>query len=134
MFQRAAHDLLGSITVAAMLAVSAPALSQTPEPDVRAGPPDASASSRRNVSLGDAPPAPSELERTMLLTTLEHERLTWERSLSAHIEHFKAYPGEAAGAGGEATVVFQIDRRGRVLKSGIAQSSGSSVLDEETLA
>jgi periplasmic protein TonB len=35
---------------------------------------------------------------------------------------------------GTATVAFTIDRGGRLLSSRIVQSSGSSLLDEETLA
>jgi periplasmic protein TonB len=76
-----------------------------------------------------AAPAPGEVEgpTTAVVTT-------WERSLVVRLDRFKHYPPQAAGARGVASVVFQIDRRGHVLKSEIVQSSGSSALDEEALA
>jgi protein TonB len=60
----------------------------------------------------------------------------WESALAAHLERFKRYPQEARARGdqGTATVAFTIDHEGRLVSSRIVQSSGSAMLDEETLA
>jgi protein TonB len=60
----------------------------------------------------------------------------WQTRLAAHIERFKRYPAEARSRGeqGIAKVAFKIDHEGRVLSSRIVQSSGSTALDQETLA
>jgi periplasmic protein TonB len=58
----------------------------------------------------------------------------WEISLKARIEAVKRYPVQAHGARGVAEAAFRIDRSGHVLESHIAKSSGSSILDAETLA
>jgi periplasmic protein TonB len=76
-----------------------------------------------------AAPAPGQDEERAAVVLA-----TWERALSARLERFKRYPPQAAGARGVASVVFQIDRRGHVLRSRIVQSSGSSALDEDALA
>jgi periplasmic protein TonB len=62
--------------------------------------------------------------------------IQWQTSLAAHLGRFKRYPATARSRGeqGTATVAFTIDRDGRLLSSRIVQSSGSSLLDEETLA
>jgi protein TonB len=60
----------------------------------------------------------------------------WQTLLAAHIEHFKRYPAEARSRGehGTAKVAFTIDHEGHLLRSSIVQSSGSTALDQETLA
>ncbi len=60
----------------------------------------------------------------------------WESVLAAHLERFKRYPDKARARGdqGTATVAFTIDHDGRLVTSRIVQSSGSEILDEETLA
>ena len=62
--------------------------------------------------------------------------IRWESLLAAHIEHFKRYPAEARSRGehGIAKVAFTIDHEGHLLRSRIVQSSGSTALDQETLA
>jgi periplasmic protein TonB len=60
--------------------------------------------------------------------------LRWERSLVAHLERSKRYPRDAAGKSGVARLAFVIDRQGRLLGSQILKSSGSAMLDAETLA
>jgi periplasmic protein TonB len=76
-----------------------------------------------------AAPAPGEVEAPTTAVVAK-----WERSLVAHLKRFEHYPPGADGARGVASVEFQIDRRGHVLKSLIVQSSGSSALDREALA
>ena len=64
------------------------------------------------------------------------EMIQWQNALATHLARFKRYPNAARSRGeqGTATVAFTIDRDGRLLSSRIVQSSGSSLLDEETLA
>ena len=60
--------------------------------------------------------------------------VSWQNSLVAQLERNKRYPPQAAGEQGTAKLAFRIDRHGRVVSSRIVGSSGSAVLDEETLA
>jgi periplasmic protein TonB len=62
--------------------------------------------------------------------------LRWQSELAAHLERFKRYPlaARAQGEQGIVKVAFTINHEGRVLSSHIVQSSGSPMLDEETLA
>jgi TonB family protein len=59
----------------------------------------------------------------------------WESALRAHIERFKRYPPEARARGdqGTARIAFTIDHEGHLVSSRIVQSSGSAMLDQETL-
>jgi protein TonB len=59
----------------------------------------------------------------------------WQSALVAHIERFKRYPAEARAHDerGVARVAFSIDHEGRILASRIVQSSGSAMLDAESL-
>ena len=59
---------------------------------------------------------------------------SWPRLLVSHLQQFKRYPPQANGQIGVASVTFSIDRRGRLLTSRILHSSGSAILDGETLA
>jgi periplasmic protein TonB len=69
-------------------------------------------------------------------TETQTELIQWQNALAAHLGRFKRYPSLARSRGeqGTATVAFTINRDGRLLNSRILQSSGSSLLDEETLA
>ena len=58
----------------------------------------------------------------------------WQQSLLARIDRFKRYPAQARGAEGVASLSFSIDRKGHLLSSRIVKSSGSAILDAETLA
>jgi protein TonB len=75
------------------------------------------------------PPTAPQAARTPPPTVVR-----WQSRLTAHIERFKRYPGRAHGEAGIATVAFTIDHEGRLLRSTIVQSSGSTALDQETLA
>ena len=61
---------------------------------------------------------------------------SWESALVARLERFKRYPPEAQSRGesGIAQLAFSIDRSGGVHRAHIIRSSGSSLLDRETLA
>jgi protein TonB len=76
-----------------------------------------------------APPTPGAAVRTPATF------IRWQSALAAHLERFKRYPAAARTRGeqGIAKVAFTIDHEGHLLSSRIVQSSGSSVLDEETL-
>jgi protein TonB len=58
----------------------------------------------------------------------------WRSQLVARLERYKRYPSEARGDSGIAQVAFRVDRSGGVHNVRIARSSGSSLLDRETLA
>jgi len=60
----------------------------------------------------------------------------WKSQLVARLERYKRYPSEAQSRGesGVAQLAFDIDRRGGVHHARIVRSSGSSLLDRETLS
>lgn len=60
---------------------------------------------------------------------------TWKSAMVMHINKHKRYPNAARSRGliGEVQVVFAMDRSGRVLRSRIQHSSGSSLLDTEAV-
>jgi periplasmic protein TonB len=78
-----------------------------------------------------APPTPGAAVQKLRIDTFR-----WQTALAAHIERFKRYPAKARSSGeqGVTTVAFTIDRQGQLLTSHIVQSSGSPMLDQETLA
>lgn len=59
---------------------------------------------------------------------------SWRSQLVARLERYKRYPSEARGDNGTTQVAFRVDRGGGVHNARIARSSGSSLLDRETLA
>jgi protein TonB len=60
----------------------------------------------------------------------------WKSELVSRLERAKRYPAEAQSRGeqGVAQLAFSVDRRGGVHGARIARSSGSSALDQATLA
>jgi protein TonB len=60
----------------------------------------------------------------------------WKSQLVARLERFKRYPPEAQARGeqGVAQLAFSIDRSGAAHHARIVRSTGSSLLDRETLA
>lgn len=60
----------------------------------------------------------------------------WKSALVARLERYKRYPPEAQSRGeyGVAQLAFSVDRSGGVHHAHITRSSGSSVLDRETVA
>ena len=59
---------------------------------------------------------------------------SWRSQLVARLERYKRYPSEARGDVGVTQVAFRVDRSGGVHGVRIARSSGSNLLDRETLA
>ena len=76
-----------------------------------------------------APPTPGAAVRTPAAL------IRWQSALAARLARFKRYPAAARARGvqGIAKVAFTIDHEGHLLSSHIVESSGSSLLDEETL-
>ena len=60
----------------------------------------------------------------------------WKSQLVARLERYKEYPSQAQSRGeqGVAQLSFSVDRGGGVHHARIVRSSGSSLLDEATLA
>ena len=60
----------------------------------------------------------------------------WKSALVARLERYKRYPPEAQSRGeyGVAQLAFNVDRSGGVHHPHITRSSGSSLLDRETVA
>jgi len=60
----------------------------------------------------------------------------WKSQVVARLERYKRYPSEAQSRGeaGVAQLAFSIDRSGGVHNARIVRSSGSGLLDRETLA
>jgi TonB family protein len=61
-------------------------------------------------------------------------RTTWQRELVAHLDRHKRYPADREQKTAEIVVSFSIDRRGRLLSSAIAKSSGDPAFDAAALA
>lgn len=106
-------------------------------------PPPKKKKASRPMQLASAPmPAPQIDARAtapsqgMPSPASRQAALTWNSAISAALERAKRYPPEAKSRGeqGTAVVAFSVDRAGNVLSSRIARSSGSSILDQETLA
>lgn len=61
--------------------------------------------------------------------------LSWQKSVTLHLDKHKKYPGDAGKRGeeGVASVTFSIDRSGQVINSRLDKSSGSELLDKEAI-
>jgi len=76
------------------------------------------------VTTAPPPPRPSAAQIT-----------SWHRQIALKIERHKGYPAaaQARHETGVAQLTFAIDRRGKVVTSRLARSSGSAALDQETI-
>jgi periplasmic protein TonB len=85
-----------------------------------------------NAALAQGTAAPTIAPQN---APLPAEVVQWQNALATHLGRFKRYPAAARSHGerGTATVTFTIRRDGRLVSSRIVQSSGSPLLDEETL-
>jgi protein TonB len=102
---------------------------------------DAAEQQPQEASTAAAPPSVPETAVQAAAPAIGHatrlpsaSTLRWQRSLVAHLERSKRYPHQASGQSGVARLAFSIDRQGRLLGSRIVKSSGSALLDAETLA
>lgn len=97
---------------------------------------------QRNASVASAPSsADTKSERALAPTPGANSQNpnalpNWKSQLVAQLERNKRYPPEAQSHGeqGVAQLAFNVDRNGGVHNAHIARSSGSSVLDQATLA
>ena len=87
-------------------------------------------STAENMAERAAAPAPGAASRN------PYAVLNWKSQMVARLERSKRYPSEARvrGEQGIAQLAFSIDRHGGVHHARIVHSSGSSLLDEATLA
>lgn len=98
---------------------------QPPEP----APPVAGPSQSPSTPVPESPAAPAA-------ASSPGGARSWQSQVLAHLERHKRYPrgAQARRQEGVAHVRIRIDRQGRVLSSRLEESSGSALLDEETLA
>lgn len=61
-------------------------------------------------------------------------KLTWQKTLMAHLNRNKRYPSGAARRSAEVAVAFTLDRLGHVVGSSVKRSSGDRSFDEAALA
>jgi protein TonB len=98
-----------------------------PEPPIEMKPPTAAPSVEMPPSDA-APPTPGTDVKTRRLSIIR-----WQSALAAHLERHKPSSARARGEQGTVRIAFTIDRDGRLVTSQIVQSSGSAMLDRETL-
>ena len=98
-----------------------------PEPPIEAKPPTAAPSVEIPPSEA-APPTPGAEVQTRRLSVIR-----WQSALAAHLERHKPSSARARSEQGTVRIAFTIDRDGRLVTSRIVQSSGSAMLDRETL-
>ena len=82
------------------------------------------------------PTEPAAPRTTAPPQAAEAARANYNGRLSAHLQRYKQYPhaSRSAGQEGIAMLSFTVDRNGQVLSSSLAKSSGSTALDNETMA
>jgi protein TonB len=112
---------------------------QTPPPKEETKPPEPEAEVALPVPeppKQEPPPEEKQATAPQQARPLPSSIIRWRSLLAAHIERFKRYPAEARSRGeqGITKVAFKIDHEGHLLSSRIVQSSGSTALDQETLA
>jgi periplasmic protein TonB len=97
---------------------------------------------QKHASLATAPSTAEQRAERAAATTPgatshnPHAVPNWKSALVARLERFKRYPAEAQSRGehGVAQLAFNVDRSGGVHHAHITRSSGSSLLDRETIA
>ena len=115
-----------------------PVVAVTPPPKLE--PPKEKKPKQKHASLASAPTrADPQADRPAApmpgLSSRNSDALpNWKTQLVAKLERSKRYPSEARGDQGIAQLAFSVDRQGGVHNARIVRSSGSSVLDHETLA
>jgi protein TonB len=95
---------------------------------------------RRRASLASAPsPSANASPRAVAPSPgadaqARHALSNWTSQLVARLERHKRYPDGARAEHGVTQLAFSVDRSGRVHDARILRSSGSALLDRETLA
>ena len=97
-------------------------------------------SKQRHASLASAP-SPAEIKAARVAAPMpgassrNHDAVpNWKSQLVARLERYKRAPPEAPNVTGTATLAFNVDRDGGVHNARIVRSSGTSVIDRETLS
>jgi protein TonB len=113
---------------------TAPPAAGTGAPSAPANPvPDASPPSGPGAAQGtQAPPAPGSLSSTKVSPEVVRK---WQMTINNHLNQFKRYPPQARehAEKGTVKVAFVLDSGGHIVSSHIVTSSGSAILDQETL-
>ena len=113
---------------------TAPPAAGTGAPSAPANPvPDASPPSGPGAAQGtQAPPAPGSLSSTKVSPEVVRK---WQMTINNHLNQFKRYPPQARAHADQGTVkvAFVLDSEGHIVSSHIVKSSGSAILDQETL-
>jgi len=115
-----------------------PVVAVTPPPKLE--PPKEKKPKQKHASLASAPTrADQQVDRPAApmpgLSSRNSDALpNWKTQLVAKLERSKRYQSESRGDQGIAQLAFSVDRQGGVHNARIVRSSGSSVLDHETLA
>lgn len=112
----------------AVLTPPKPPEPQPKRPASKRAAPQTSAPSVRTQQRADsfAAPAPSAARAPAASAA------SWQSALAAHLNRHKRFP--PGGGQGVASVIFTIDRGGRVVSARLARSSGDSALDSEAVA
>lgn len=119
-----------------------PELAVLPPPKPVEKPKEAKKKRHRQASLASAPStADQKAERSAApmpgaSSRDSHALPNWTSQLVSRLERYKRYPSEAQSRGehGVVRLAFSVDRGGGVHHIRIVRSSGSSVLDHETLS
>jgi len=106
-------------------------LEPEPQTELQLTPPPKPKEEKSKPKQASLPTAPSRAEQKAERAAVQN----WQSLLVSKLERAKRYPSEARARGeqGVAQLAFSIDRGGGVHHARIAQSSGSSLLDRETL-
>jgi periplasmic protein TonB len=85
-------------------------------------------------SLPAAPEAPRSVAPSPGTSdSAQHDKVTWQKELAAHLNKFKRYPGDRTAQRAEVVVSFVLDRLGHVLSKRIARGSGDASFDAAAL-
>jgi protein TonB len=113
---------------------------QPPKPEEKAPSPE---ESQAPAPVTSAPQSPKVEEAAVtaapnqgpLTVSNSNAVPTWRRQIVSRLERHKRYPAAAQSRRehGVAQLAFRLDREGRVIESHIVRSSGSALLDQETL-
>ncbi len=114
-----------------------------PEPEVQLEPPEKPPEKTKKTARLTTAPAPAERRSPIAAAPMpgagardSNALPNWRSLLVAQLERNKRYPSDARSRGeqGVAQLAFRVDRSGGVHGARIVRSSGSSSLDQETLA
>jgi protein TonB len=108
----------------------------TPEQDVKSTDQSAAAQTTAPPSLDATLSQKAATRQVGTSPEAAKSILSWHKAIALHLNKKKQYPKAARqrGTEGEAYVKFVMDRSGQLISAEITKSSGSALLDGETLA